>query len=50
MDKQQMLKERERLQAALDSYSSAGGEKGHHPSLVERIANLDSKIAQSADA
>ena len=45
MDKQQMQKERGRLQAVLDGYTA-----GSHPGLVERIANLDRKIAQSHDA
>lgn len=45
MDKQQMQKERERLQSVLDGYDS-----GTHPGLVERIANLDRKIAQAHDA
>lgn len=45
MDKTQMQKERGRLQAVLDGYDS-----GSHPGLVERIANLDRKIAQANDA
>jgi hypothetical protein len=46
MDKDQMQKERERLQDVLNAYNSEHA----HPSLVERIANLDRKIAQSHDA
>lgn len=45
MDKNQMQKERERLQAALDGYDS-----GTHPGLVERIANLGRRIAQAPGA
>jgi hypothetical protein len=45
MDKTQMQKERGRLQAVLDGYDS-----DTHPGLVERIANLDRKIAQAHDA
>ena len=54
-----MVNERARLQAALDGYHAAlvpaGGddrselEPESHPRLVERIANLDRRIAQAYD-
>ena len=50
MDRELMLKERARLQAVLDEYDQQANTVGHHPSLTERIANLDSRIAQSEDA
>jgi hypothetical protein len=59
MDKNQMVNERARLQAALDGYHAAlvpaGGddeselEPERHPRLVERIANLDRRIAEAYD-
>ena len=49
MDKNQMQKERGRLQAVLDGYNQQEPTVGRHVSLIERIANLDSRIAQ-ADA
>ena len=55
MDKVQMLRERARLQAALECYNAVstnganGPARDHHPSLTQRIANLDSKIAQASD-
>ena len=45
MDKTQLQKERGRLQTVLDGYDS-----DTHPGLVERIANLDRRIAQAHDA
>ena len=58
MDRKMLLKERARLQAALDGYDSAirfgadetGDRRGdRHHSLRERIANLDRRIALSDD-
>ena len=49
MDKAQMQKERARLQAALDRYEEREETAGRHAGLVERIANLDSRIAVTAD-
>ena len=50
MDKNQLLKERDRLQAALDGYNQQEATVGRHVSLMARIANLDSRIAQTKDA
>jgi len=54
-----MVKERARLQAALDAYhvaaapqgAEAEGEPGpeRHPRLAERIAQLDRRIADAPD-
>ena len=44
MDRNQMQKERERLQAALDRYNEQEATVGRHVSLIERIANLDHRI------
>ncbi len=49
MDKNQMEKERERLQAALDGYNEQEATVGRHVSLVERIANLDRRIGLAHD-
>ena len=58
MDRKMLLKERARLQAALDGYTSAirfgadeagDGPGDHHQSLRDRIANLDRRIALSDD-
>ena len=49
MDKEQMQKERERLQAVLDGYNAVRTGANHHPSLAERIHALDTRIAASAD-
>ena len=59
MDKKQMQKERDRLQAALEAYRGAPGLNGRdedsapapesHPRLVERIAQLDRRIAEAYD-
>ena len=49
MDKAQMQKERDRLQAALDGYNAAEPTVGRHVSLIERIANLDRRIELAAD-
>ena len=50
MDKAQMLKERDRLQAALDGHNEREPTVGRHVSLMERIANLNSRIAAAHDA
>lgn len=50
VDRNQLLKERDRLQAALDGYNQREASVGRHVSLIERIANLDSRIAQTHDA
>ena len=50
MDKDQLQKERERLQAALDFYNEREAIVGRHVSLVERIANLDRRIELAHDA
>ena len=50
MDKNQMLTERARLQAALDRYNELEPVAGRHVSLMERIANLDNRIADARDA
>ena len=56
MDKIQMQRERARLQAALECYNAvstngtSGPVRDHHPSLMQRIANLDSRIALTSDA
>ena len=56
MDKVQMQRERARLQAALECYNAvstndaSGPARDHHPSLTQRIANLDSRIALAGDA
>jgi hypothetical protein len=50
MDKNQMQKERERLQAALDRYNQLEATVGRHVSLIERIANLDHRIGLAHNA
>ena len=50
MDKNQLQKERERLQAALDGYNQQEATVGRHVSLAERIANLDRRIGLAHDA
>jgi hypothetical protein len=50
VDKDQLLKERDRLQAALDGYNERESTIGRHVSLMGRIANLDSRIAEAPDA
>ena len=59
MDRKQMQKERARLQAALDGYRAVSAPNGRdedsapapesHPRLVERIAQLDRRIAEAYD-
>ena len=49
MDKNQMQKERGRLQAALDGYNEQEAIVGRHVSLIERIANLDRRISVAHD-
>jgi hypothetical protein len=49
VDRNQLLRERDRLQAVLDGYNEREPTVGRHASLLERIANLDSRIAQSSD-
>ena len=49
MDKKQLLKERERLQAALDGYNQAEPVPGRHVGLIARIANLDARIELAPD-
>jgi hypothetical protein len=49
VDKNQLLRERDRLQAVLDGYNQREPTVGRHVSLMERIANLDSRIAQTND-
>ena len=49
MDKNQMQKERGRLQAALDGYNEQEAIVGRHVSLIERIANLDRRISLAHD-
>ena len=44
MDKAQMQKERDRLQAVLDKHNLSEPAVGRHASLLERIANLDRRI------
>ena len=44
MDKAQMQKERNRLQAVLDAYDAVEATAGRHVSLAGRIANLERKI------
>jgi hypothetical protein len=50
MDKAQMQKERDRLQAAVDGYNATEGTVGRHVSLIERIANLDRRIGLSPES
>lgn len=50
VDKNQLLRERDRLQAVLDGYNRREPTVGRHVSLMERIANLDSRLAQTNDA
>ncbi len=56
MDKIQMQRERARLQAALECYNAVssngtnGAARDHHPSLMQRIANLDGRIALASEA
>ena len=50
MDKNQMQKERDRLQAALDGYNEREPTIGRHVSLAARIANLDQRIGLAPDA
>lgn len=50
MDKQQMERERDRLQAALDGYNAQEATVDRHVSLIARIANLESKIAEAPDS
>jgi hypothetical protein len=56
VDKILMQRERARLQAALECYNAvstngtSGPVRDHHPSLMQRIANLDSRIALTSDA
>ena len=45
-----MLRERERLQAALDGYDALESIAGRHVGLIARIANLDDRIARAANA
>jgi hypothetical protein len=49
VDRNQLLRERDRLQAVLDGYNQRESIVGRHVSLIERIANLDSRIAQASD-
>ena len=59
MNKNQMVKERARLQAALDGYHAAAAPAGRedesepgperHPRLAERIAQLDRRLAGAHD-
>ena len=49
MDKNQLLRERDRLQTVLDGYNQRAPTVGRHVSLTERIANLDSRISQTKD-
>ncbi len=50
MDKAQLRKERDRLQALVEAYDAAEPTAGRHVSLIERIANLDRRMAQNDDA
>lgn len=50
VDRDQMLKERARLQAALDGYNQKEAAVGRHVGLMARIANLDDRIANAANA
>lgn len=50
MDRNQMQKERDRLQAALDGYNAREPTVGRHVSLIRRIAHLDRIIALAPDA
>ena len=50
MDKDQMKKERGRLQAALDGHNEREAVVGRHVSLIERIANLDRRIDLAHEA
>jgi len=49
MDKEQLLKERGRLQAALDRHNAVEPTEGRHVGLIQRIAQLDRRIALSHD-
>ena len=50
MDRNQLLRERDRLQAVLDGYNQREPTVGRHVSLMARIANLDSRLAQTNEA
>ncbi len=50
MDKNQLQKERDRLQAKLDSYNEVEPVPGRHLGLMERIALLDRRIDMAPDA
>jgi hypothetical protein len=49
MDKAQIQKERDRLQAVLDRYDALEPTVGRHVGIIERIANLDRRIAIARD-
>ena len=49
MDKTQLQRERDRLQAVLDGHNLREPTVGRHVSLIERIANLDHRLARTSD-
>ena len=50
VDKNQLQRERGRLQAALDGYNAVEPVPGRHVGLITRIANLDRIIGLAPDA